>query len=525
MTVVRIVWTTLALAAVANACKSSTGTVDADQPHDSGFDALLDAPTDSNEIDARPDAATDVDVGVTDAEVDTPTDAGPRPNVVVIIADDMRFDTTGEAQTRLAASDRAFFPWLIGQTPNLDTLASEGTTFTNTFVVSSLCAPSRAAMLTGQYGHINGVVENGDVLDSSAATYAKVFQTAGYHTGYFGKWHLSREIERPGFDEYASFAGLGSYTGQAFDVSGVAEPVVPDEWLDDATTDFALSFITSHAADADPFLAVVGFKSPHGPYDPPERLATLFNGVSSDEVHSRPNATAYPAWMQTDRFEAECDAPPGDLTCPAQWNITGFRNYFECIVGIDENVGRIMTELDTLGLADNTIVVFVSDNGYLLTDHGLLSKQFAYEESIRVPMIVRFPGRIAADELYEGTVLNIDLAPSLLDLAGLTAPDSFQGTSWVGAVTGRREFRSGFLYEFNHLEQPELGIPLVGYRSSNAILVTYAERSDLTELFELADDPFQLNNQVSSDTALLSNMQTLLNLAKIDVNYVVLDRP
>ena len=260
-------------------------------------------------------------------------------------------------------------PWLASATPNMDSLARDGYRFRNALVVSSLCSPSRAAFLTGRYNHLNGVANNHTPLPLASATYATALGAAGYATGYFGKWHMGTQEQRPGFTEFASYISQGKYLDPTFLVNNVSRAT--NGWVDDITTDFAIDFI-QHAPR--PFLAVIGFKSPHGPRIGPPRLANRFSGASLGTPIS---AVSYPPYL----------AAPTPHHTPDK----DVRGYSRTIVGVDENIGRLLTLLDTLGLARDTIVVFASDNGYLLDEHGLGDKRVAYEELIRIPLLMRYP--------------------------------------------------------------------------------------------------------------------------------------
>lgn len=367
-----------------------------------------------------------------------------RPNVVVLLTDDQRWDGLGVVQRELGA--RSNFPWMKTATPNLDRIAAEGFRFRNAFVVSSLCSPSRAAFLTGRYNHLNGIVDNSTHLPSGSTTYATLLRAAGYRTGYFGKWHMGRQRERPGFDEHASFIEHGTYFNTTFLVDGI--DTLTTGWVDDVSTSYAVRFIRRHAAR--PFLMVLGFKSPHVPQTPPPRLAHRFAAAT---LAALPNAKAYPPY----------DPSPVSAALPAE----KMRDYFRTLVGVDQNVGRVLAALDNAGLGADTVVVFASDNGYFLGEHGIPgapvpgdydgNKRNAYEESIRIPLLLRYPRLARRGVTVPATVLNIDLAPTLLDLAGLTRPASFQGRSWRPLLAGRSaEPRDGW-FRCNVCRPAEIG--------------------------------------------------------------------
>jgi arylsulfatase A-like enzyme len=406
----------------------------------------------------------------------------PRPNIVIMLADDHRWDALGVVQREQGARGR--FPFLRDALPNLDRLAGLGVRFRNAFVVSSLCSPSRAAFLTGRYNHLNGVTDNHTPFPLARTTYATLLRGAGYRTGYFGKWHMGRQRERPGFDEHASFIEHGTYFNATFVVNGVDTPTTG--WIDDVSTGYALEFIRRHAHG--PFLLVLGFKSPHVPSEPAARHRSLFAGAM---VRPAPNATAYAPYDPTPQ-------PPG---------VTFTLGYFRTLVGIDDNVGRVLEVLDQTGIADDTVVVYASDNGYFLGEHGITGlsspdggKRNAYEESIRIPLLLRYPRRVPAGARQDAQVLNIDLAPTLLDLAGLPPPAPMQGKSWQPLLTGAvARLRGRFLYEYFH-EPPYIPPTMVALRRGDYKLIRYPGRPAWRELFDLRADPYERRN-LSADPA------------------------
>jgi arylsulfatase A-like enzyme len=414
--------------------------------------------------------------------------AARRPNIVVMLADDQRWDAVGVVQRALG--DRGRFPWMRRATPNMDRIAAEGFRFRNAFVVSALCSPSRAAFLTGQYNHINGVADNSTPFPATSVTYATLLRGAGYRTGYFGKWHMGAQRERPGFDEYASYLNQGRYFDTSFLVNGAPTRTVG--WVDDVSTTYATDFVRRMGGQ--PFLMVFGFKSPHRVQMPPPRLGGLFASAS---LAPPANATSY----------APYDSSPE----PAAIATEEMRNYFRTIVGIDENIGRVLTTLQETGVAEDTVVVVASDNGYFLGEHGIPgesapgdddgNKRNAYEESIRIPLLLRYPRLGRRGIVLGGFALNIDLAPTLLELAGVIRPNSMQGRSLVPLLAGRSgSVRGNFLYEY--FQERNYIVPdIVALRSSRYKLVRYPGRTSWNELFDLAQDPYEQNNLIDDPGA------------------------
>ena len=414
-----------------------------------------------------------------------PAAAGaPRPNFLFILTDDQRWDAMGVVQREMGEHGR--FPWL--KTPNLDRLAAEGVRFRNAFVVNSLCAPSRATFLTGQYGHANGVVNNHTAFPLGNVTHASLLRAAGYRTAYCGKWHMGQQPERPGFDFAASFLGQGRYTDCPIVVNGVTTP--SKGWVDDVTTDYLLQFLRENKDR--PFCATIGYKAVHGPCTPPERRR---NDYADARARAVPNLAAKAAYAtghlppaRRPAAAAAQAAPDGAGLVPAHVD------YFRCVAAMDDNVGRLLAALDELKLSERTVVVFAGDNGYYLGEHGLGDKRSAYEESLRIPMLLRYPPLAAKGATVDSMVLNTDLAPTFLDLAGLPVPAAMHGRSWRPLLQGGgADWRKSFFYCY--FFERGFGTPMTtAVRTETAKLVRYPGHDDWTELFDLKADPFELKN-------------------------------
>src|SRR5262245_34720137 len=375
--------------------------------------------------------------------------AAERPNFVFIYTDDQRWDALGGVQRE--QGERARFPWF--QTPNLDRLASEGVRFRNAFVVNSLCAPSRSVYLTGRYSHLNGVANNHTPFPADNVTWSSLLRAAGYSTGYIGKFHHGQQSgQRPGFDYSASFLGQGRYAACPFEINGKTTPTTG--WVDDVSTDFALDFLTKNRDKS--FALVVGYKSAHGPFQPPARLADKYDGK---EARPAPNMDVPAPYFG--KFTAGKGKPDGQAKKknaekgekPKAGSGGMLRGYFGCLAAMDENVGRLLTKLDELKLTENTVVVFASDNGFYLGEHRSGDKRSAYDESLRIPLLVRYPklGDKGRGKVVDQMALNLDLAPTFLDLAGEKVPQSMQGRSWRPLLEGNAasaNWRTAFFYEY-----------------------------------------------------------------------------
>ncbi len=398
--------------------------------------------------------------------------AAERPNFLFIYSDDQRWDALGCVQREMGETGR--FPEL--KTPNLDRLATEGARFRKAFVVSSLCSPSRASFVTGCYGHSNGVVDNYTPLPLDSVTYATELVKAGYRTGYFGKWHMQKQIERPGFEEVASYTGQGVYYDGSFIVNGIVTPT--KGYVDDVTTDYAMNFIRQFRTE--PFALAVGFKAVHSPRTP---MGKHLEDCS--ELVFRPAVNAGELAPYLEKGKAVNDKLNDDR-----------RNYFRCLNGIDDCVGRMLALLDELGLSKNTVVIFTSDNGYYMGEHGLKDKRTAYDESMLIPFLVRWPGVIAPGRIIDQMILNIDLAPTLLDAAGVEIPSSMQGRSWRPLLNGSapENWRTSFFYEY-YVDSEYPWVPkTLAVRTENAKMIRYPGHEEWTELYDLQADTHEKKN-------------------------------
>lgn len=403
-----------------------------------------------------------------------------KPNFLFVYTDDQRYDALGVVQRE--QGQRARFPWF--QTPNLDRMAGEGMRFRKAFVTLSLCAPSRAAFLTGRYNHANGVIDNHTPFPTNSVTHASLLHAAGYRTAYIGKWHHGAQRgQRPGFDYSASFVGQGRYDNCPFEINGVTTET--KGWVDDVSTDFAIEFLKQSKDRA--FSLVVGYKATHGPNTPPDRAKDRFAGAKARSV---PNLGVRPI------YRGAADAPAAKKpAASAEAEVDINVNYFRCLSAMDDNMGRLLKALDDLGLTDNTVVVFTSDNGYYNGEHGLGDKRSAYDQSLRIPMLVRYPRLVGPGTLCDDMVLNIDIAPTFLELAGVPVPTTMQGKSWQPLLAGKKvAWRQSFLAEYFY-ERGFVGTPtLVAVRTPDAKLIKYPAHDDWTELFDLKNDPYEITN-------------------------------
>ncbi len=414
-----------------------------------------------------------------------------RPNIVFMYADDWRWDCIGAYQRDQGEKGR--FPWL--ETPRIDKLAETSVRFDQSFVVNSLCSPGRTCVLTGQYSHLNGIIGNSKPLPVDTLIFPKLLRQAGYTTAYCGKWHLDNQRERPGFDFVASFVGQGKYNDCPILLNGKEMPT--HGWIDDITTGYAVQFLDGQKSNDKPFFLWLGFKSPHGPRGGeslPERARGLYAGKESRGV---PNLDT-PAIFERDK------TPPANPEKRLAKQFEGHRAYMRHITMIDECVGRVLDALDKNGEAENTVVIVSGDNGYYLGEHMLSDKRSAYDESMRVPLLIHMPGNDAKHGVNnDAMVLNIDYGPTILDLAGAKPLPEGQGRSLRPLLTNgeSKDWRTAFFYEY--FKEPNYTSPTVlAVRTNSSKLITYPGHDEWTEVFDLKNDPYELKNLIDEKSVL-----------------------
>jgi len=453
-----------------------------------------------------------------------------RPNILFIMSDDH------------AAHAMSCYGSRINKTPNLDRIANEGMRLLNCFAVNAICTPSRAAILTGKYSHINGVTVF-NRFDGSQPTVAKMLQKAGYHTGMIGKWHLTSDPT--GFDYWNILPGQGKYHDPDFIEMGSRKMI--RGYATDIITDLAIDFLKNRPKDQ-PFFLMCHHKAPHRPWEPDAKHAHLYDDVEipepetfNDDYATR-SAAAPEATMRIDRNLTRTDlkvTPPPGLKGKelAQWNqtvdmemevtvngeqkkLTGqalkkwkyqkyIKDYLRCIASVDDNVGRLLDFLDREGLKENTIVIYTSDQGFFLGDHNWFDKRFMYEESLRMPFLVRYPGKIKSGSVNNAMVLNVDFAPTFLEYAGAAVPKEIQGRSIQSILNGKTpaDWRKSMYYRYYHYPGDHQVQQHYGVRTDRYKLIYY-HRIDQWELFDLQKDPRELKN-VYADPAYAGTVKEL----------------
>jgi N-acetylglucosamine-6-sulfatase len=422
--------------------------------------------------------------------------AATQPNIVVILVDDMRWDDLGCAGHPFS------------KTPNMDRIAREGAQFVNAFAVTPLCSPSRASLLTGLYPHTHGITDNTERSAQShkLPTFAPLLQGAGYRTAFIGKWHMGNDDSpRPGFDHWVCLKGQGSTFDPEVNVDGTARKETG--YVTDRLHEHALAFLRQPRGGK-PFLLYFAHKALHpetvqradgslsdpnaSNFIPAERHKDLYAG---EKIPRRPNALVAPQGKPALQRKIGDLPPLGPATGSSDESILG---RLRMLAAVDESLGGLLRELEQSHELDRTLIVVTSDHGYFYGEHGLsVERRLAYEEGIRIPLLMRLPGAIKAQSRPEEMVLTLDLAPTLLEFAGLAPPVTMEGRSLLPILKGHAtEWRSEFLIEyFTDNEYPrnqKMGYQAV--RTPDWKWIHYTELPGMDELYNLASDPYEMKN-------------------------------
>ncbi|MBC8405865.1 MAG: sulfatase [Planctomycetes bacterium] len=478
------------------------------------------------------------------AQTSTSSSPPSQPNIVFIFSDDHAPHAIGAYGSRYAEID---------PTPNIDQLASEGMLFRNSFCTNSICGPSRAVILSGKHSHKNGFMANGNRFNGDQVTFPKLLQKVGYQTAMIGKWHLHTDPQ--GFDYWDILPGQGDYYNPDF-ISAAGKRQV-EGYCTDLITDMAIGWMEQQRQDGKPFLLMAQHKGPHRNWMPPLRYlnlwddvdlpepATLFDdyadnaspasgqemeidrhmnsaydlfldpreetmsGIATDKSGFRNLKKMTPLQLETwragyaDKNKAFYQANPTgkDLV---RWKYQRYmKNYLRTAKAVDDSVGRIVKYLEDAGLAENTIVVYASDQGFFLGDHGWYDKRWMYEESLKMPLIVRWPGEVAAGVINEQMAQNLDYAPTFLQAAGAEVPDAMQGMSLLPLLRGAAvndgsggagdSWRDAIYYHYYGFPDVHKVQRHYGIRTERYKLIRYYQVGEW-EMFDLKNDPDELNN-------------------------------
>jgi arylsulfatase A-like enzyme len=417
-----------------------------------------------------------------------PARAAERPNFLFILSDDH------------AAHALSCYGSVINQTPNLDRIATSGMRFGNCFVVNSICTPSRAAILTGKYSHKNGVTVF-NRFDGSQPHVSKFLQAAGYQTALVGKWHLFSDPT--GFDYWNVLPGQGLYHDPVMIENGRTNKL--KGYTSDLIGDFSLGWLKKRDVGK-PFCLMMQPKAPHREWSPPAKYTNLFANTNlplpatfNDDYATRSPAASEATMRMRDLKKTDLKAPvPEGLTAQQEkeWRYQRYiKDYLRVVQSMDDNVGRVLDYLESSGLRSNTVVIYTSDQGFFLGDHGWFDKRFMYEESLRMPLLISWPGHIKPGSLNDAMVLNVDFAPTLLELACLPVPADMHGRSFAPMLRGERPagWRTSMYYRYYHYPAHHRVQPHYGVRTERHKLI-YFDKLGAWELFDLAKDPHELKN-------------------------------
>ena len=460
-----------------------------------------------------------------------------QPNIVFIFSDD-------HSTNAISAYGGLFKE--LAPTPNIDQIAKEGALLENALCTNAICGPSRASILTGKYSHINGYYKNykGGVFDNQQWTYPQALQSAGYQTALVGKWHLASEPV--GFDYYKyhiSRGEQGLYWDPVYNDNG--KNIKEKGYATNITTDFALDWLDERDQNQ-PFCLLLQYKAPHRQWAPDTKYENLWEDQEMpypsnfDDTYQGREQTAGNTEMTMDYFSRQDMKmiPPDSLTKKQRnkWLQFGFKpsevvtpikglnsqetrqwkyqkyikDYLATIKSVDDNIGRVLSYLKENGLEENTIVIYSSDQGFFLGEHGFFDKRFMYEESLKMPFVIRYPGKIKPGIVIDDIISNIDFAPTLLNMAGVSIPDHVQGKSFFNNLNGKTSkdwqksmYYHYYEYPYYHRVQPHYGI-----RNKRYKLIHFYYDIDVWEFYDLQKDPLEMNNLIN-DTSYFKIIKSL----------------
>jgi N-acetylglucosamine-6-sulfatase len=419
--------------------------------------------------------------------------AKPR-NVVFILSDDHRYDAM------------SFMGHSLAKTPHMDAMAKKGAHMKNAFVSTSLCSPSRASILTGLYTFRHRVIDNQRAVPDGTLFFPQYLQKAEYNTGFVGKWHMghANDDPRPGFDYWFSFKGQGQYypPGEKYTINDNGKRVPQDGYITTLLTRKAIEFLEQQAGNEKPFFLYLSHKAVHGPFTPePKYKDTLANALFELPESSKllpDNKLNRPRWLQDQRNSWH----GMDFPLHTGNSVEAlYKSYCEALRSVDDSIGAVKDQLKKMGIHDDTLVIYMGDNGYMFGEHGLIDKRVAYETSSRVPMLMQCPAIIKGGTVVDQVVANIDVAPTIMEAMGLKTPPHMDGQSFLPltlpSVKGKSiPWRDYFLYVY-YWEQNYPQTPThFSLRGDKYKYTTYYGVWDSDELFDIKKDPMEQNNLI-----------------------------
>ncbi|MFC1652227.1 sulfatase [Planctomycetota bacterium] len=423
--------------------------------------------------------------------VDVQKRPGAKPrNVVFILTDDHRYDAM------------SFMGHPFIKTPHLDQLARGGVHLKNAFVTTSLCSPSRASILTGLYTHKHRVIDNNRLEPPGIVYFPQYLQKAGYATAYLGKWHMGSDSDepRPGFDRWVSFAGQGHYLppNPRYTLNVDGKRVKQKGYITDELTDYALDWLKQQKPAEKPFFMYLSHKAVHANFTPAKRHA----GRYTDEPWQRPasekidteKAKTQPRWLRDQRNSWHGVDFPYHSELDVEMY---YKRYCEAFLAVDDSIGRIVNQLKAMGVYEDTLILYMGDNGFMFGEHGLIDKRVAYETSIRVPMVMHCPALFKPNTVVEEVVANIDIGPTILEAAGLQCPPHMDGRSFISLAQGKQPtWRDYFLYVYYWEKNFPQSPTVFALRGDRYKYITYYGLWDTDELYDLRADPEESVNLI-----------------------------
>tara|TARA_B110000495_G_C23042178_1_gene625959 strand:- start:5875 stop:7512 length:1638 start_codon:yes stop_codon:yes gene_type:complete len=472
-----------------------------------------------------------------------------KPNILFIFTDDHAYQSISAYGSK------------INKTPNIDRLAREGLRFDRCYVTNSICGPMRAVIQTGKYSHINGFCVNGNKFDGTQQTFPKLLQKAGYQTAVVGKWHLGTHMAPQGFDYSEVLIGQGPYYNPPMLKNGKKTSHVG--YTTDIITDLAMDWLTNQRDQEKPFMLMYQHKAPHRNWQPGPKYLNMYDDVTIPEpetLFDSYEGRGKPARTQDMSIEKTMTAKdlklvaPGNLT-PEQlevWNaayapknklfkeanLKGkdlirwkyqryLKDYLRCIASVDDNIGRMLAYLDESGLADNTMVIYCSDQGFYLGEHGWFDKRWMYEESLRTPFIVRWPGQVMPGTVNSSDIVSpIDFASTFCEIAGVKIPDDLQGHSLVPILRGKtpEDWRTVFYYQYYEYPGAHSVRRHYGVTDGRHKLIRFYEPDvDEWEMFDLASDPNEMKSIYGDPKAAGDQARMMAELDRLRAELKVTD--
>jgi len=415
--------------------------------------------------------------------------AKPR-NVVFILSDDHRYDAM------------SFMGHQFAETPHMDAMAKNGVHLKNAFVTTSLCSPSRASILTGLYTFRHRVIDNNRLVPDGTLFFPQYLQKAGYSTGFIGKWHMGghNDDPRPGFDYWVSFKGQGNYLppNPKYTINVNGERVKQDGYITTLLTRYAVDFLNEQKNNDKPFFLYLSHKAVHANFTPEKKYEDRFDKKpfkrpGSEEL-VKENKRNLPRWLLDQRNSWH----GVDFPYHSELNVERYyKRYCEALCSVDDSVGTVMSQLKKMGIHDETLVIYMGDNGFMFGEHGLIDKRVAYETSIRVPMLMQCPDLFKGGTVVDKMVANIDIAPTVMEAMGIQKPQHMDGASFIKLAQGKSiTWRDYFLYAYYWEKNFPQSPTVFSLRGDKFKYTTYYGLWDTDEFFDIRADPMEQKNLI-----------------------------